>query len=290
MTSAGKRPRDREEACIAVCEACGHVQMWPLLSAEEEKTEYDDDVSLRFGKVKIADGSDAAAMRAKFREWTKAHADIYFDALQNFGNVLEIGAGYGFFMEEVSARPGKKFDIEGLEIGRFRLENFAGGTVYAINVLTDGVPAKMRQKYDCVICMHVLEHINRPVLFLEKIKAFLKPGGRVIFEVPNIDCFLGEISAAYKDFMYLYEHCSYFSSGTLRLVFEKAGYRVLEVVTREIYSLENHIRWVREGTPFTKYNQMYMPCAELEFINEIYKAEIGGRGKGFALTIEACPR
>lgn len=35
----GKHPRDRKEADIVVCKECGHVQMWPLLSPEEEKAE-----------------------------------------------------------------------------------------------------------------------------------------------------------------------------------------------------------------------------------------------------------
>ena len=179
------------------------------------------------------------------------------------------------------------FNIEGIEIGKFRLDNFAGGTVYNINVLSDKIPHRLQQKYDCIIGMLVLEHIGKPVLFLEKISAFLKPGGSAIFEVPNIECFLGEISTEYKDFMYLYEHCSYFTKDTLKLVFEKAGYNVDNISTYEIYSIENHCRWVMEGTPFTKYNHMYMPDERLEWINNAYKTEIGRQGKGYALTLQA---
>jgi len=287
VTPTGKKPRDRKEADIVICKECGHIQMWPLLSPEEEKEEYDNDSSVRFGKVKIADGSDFETMRVKFAEWTKEHVNIYFDMLQEHENVLEIGAGYGFFMEALNARPERKFNIEGIEIGKFRLDNFVGGIAHNINVLTDLIPHELQQKYDCIICMHVLEHIGKPVLFLDKIKAFLKPGGSVIFEVPNINCFLGEISAEYKDFMYLYEHCSYFSADTLRLVFEKAGYGIKNISTHEIYSIENHCRWVREGVPFTKYNQMFLPDERLEWINRIYKTEIGRQGKGFALTVQA---
>lgn len=267
------------------CKQCGLIQMWPLLSADEEKEEYDEDKSVRFGG--ISGGSDFEAMRMKFLEWTAEHANIYFDMLQNHESVLEIGAGYGFFMESVNKRPDRRFNIEGIEIGKFRLEHFVGGVVHNTNVLTDEIPCELRGKYDCILCMHVLEHIGTPVLFLERIKPLLKPGGRVIFEVPNINCFLGEISAKYKDFMYLYEHCSYYSADTLKLVFEKAGYHVEQIATYEIYSIENHCRWVREGVPFTKYNQMFMPDERLEWINQVYKDELGRQGKGFALTIQA---
>ena len=286
LSPTGSKPRDRESADIVICNMCGHIQMFPLLSAEEEKEEYDDDKTVRFGG--ISGGSDFESMRTKFAEWTRAHINIYFDELQRFDNVLEIGSGYGFFMEALNAGLERRFSIEGVEIGKFRLDNFVwGSSVHNINVLTDDIPVEFRQKFDCIICMHVLEHISQPVLFLERIKAFLKPGGSVIFEVPNIDCFLAEISKEYKEFMYLYEHCSYYSADTLRLVFEKAGYTVQKINSYEIYSIENHCRWVREGVPFTKYNQMFMPDERMEWINRIYKDEIGKQGKGFASTVFA---
>ena len=286
ITPIGKNPRDRKNADVVLCHKCGHVQIYPLLTPQEEKREYDNDSTVRFGGTSI--GTDFDAMRVKFSEWTKQHVDIYFDMLQNYENVLEIGSGYGFFMEMLNNNPERKFNIEGIEIGQFRLDNFVGGApVHNINVLTDDIPQALYQKYDCVICMHVLEHISQPVLFLEKVKGFLKPGGNVIFEVPNINCFLGEISAEYKSFMYIYDHCSYYSQDTLRLVFEKAGYNVKNICTYELYSIENHCRWVREGVPFTKYNQMFMPDERLEWINKIYKDEVGKQGKGFALMIEA---
>ena len=285
LTLTGKKPRDRECANIVVCGKCGHIQMWPLLTSQEDKEEYDNDVTVRFGK--FAGGADFEDMRVRFSEWTLEHVNMYFNTLQNYKSVLEIGAGYGFFMEALNAHPERRFSIEGIEIGKFRLDNFVGGTVHDINVITDDIPTELQHNYDCIICMHVLEHISQPVLFLEKIKAFLRPGGSVIFEVPNIYCFLGEISAEYKEFIYMYEHCSYFSDYTLRLAFEKAGYYVYNFATYELYSIENHCRWVREGVPFTKYNQMYMPDERLEWINRLYKDEIGKSGKGCALVIQA---
>jgi len=281
----GEKPRDRFSADIVRCDSCGHYQMYPLLTREEEKDEYDNDNTVRFSN--IAGGSDFESMRIKFSEWTSEHVSIYFNFLQDYSNVLEVGAGYGFFMEALNKMPDRRFSIEGIEIGKFRLENFVGGIVHNINILTDTIPNSMRNKYDCIICIHVLEHISNPVIFLERIKDLLKPGGTVVFEVPNINCFLSEISKDYKRFMYLYEHCSYYSTDTLQLVFEKAGFKTTNIHTYEIYSIENHCRWVRDGVPFINYNQMFMPDERLEWINRIYKDEIGKQGKGFALTIYA---
>ena len=290
VSFTGKKPRDKESADIVICEVCGHIQMYPLLSPEETQDEYDNDTANRFGKVKISEGSDFETMRLKFSEWSKEHADIYFETLQGYRNVLDLGAGYGFFMEEINKRPGRNFNIEGIEIGKFRLDNFVGGIVYNLNVLTDKFPDNLHKRYDCIISIHLLEHIGNPILFLEKIKPLLKEDGHVIFEVPNINCYLGEISPVYKDFMYFYEHCSYFSAESLRFLFEKSGYSVKSIQTYEIYSIENHCRWVRDGVPSIKLHQMYMPDARLEWINRIYKDEVGKQGKGYSLTITATPK
>lgn len=282
----GKKPRDREELDIVDCPCCGHRQLFPLLSDEELAEEYDLDKSVRFGKVKIAGGSDFEAMRVKFSEWTKMHADMYYEKCQQHKNILNLGSGYGFFEESMNCRPDKKFNIEGVEIGDFRLQNYVGGIVHKINFMNDKIPENMIGKYDFVISMHLLEHLNAPVEYLKRLRPLLSENGEMLFEVPNLKNFLAELSPEYADFTYLYEHVSYFTADTLRLVFEKAGYSVKKVYTKEIYSIENHINWVRTGKPFIKYNQMFLPDERIEFINEEYKKRVGEMDKGFSLIIE----
>ncbi len=283
----GKHPRDRKTAKIVVCSKCRHIQMFPLLSEEEFNEEYATDKTVRTGIDNKPLGDDLEKVRVKFSEWTKQHADLYWDKLQGHKRVLELGSGYGFFAEELNKRADKKFIIEGVEIGEYRLQNYVGGKVHNINFLVDKIPKEMIGKYDFIICMHVLEHLTEPVTYLQNIKPLLAKDGEVLFEVPNLHCFLTELSQEYSNFIYLYEHVSYYYKDTLKMLFEKAGYHIKNIYTKEIYSIENHIRWKREGRPFTKYNQMYLPDDRMEFINEEYKKAIGDMGKGFSLIIEA---
>ena len=205
-------------------------------------------------------------MRTKFQEWTKIHADMYFEKLQKYENVLNIGSGYGFLEEEYNKRGDKKFIIEGDDIGRFRLDNYVDGICHDINFMTDEIPNEMKGKYDFILGLHILEDINEPVLFLSKLKPLLKAKGKLLFEVPNLRCFLCELSPEYREFLYIYEHVSYFTEKTLRMTIEKAGYNVDAIYTRELYSIENHLNWVKTGKPFTKYNQMFMPDSRMEFL------------------------
>lgn len=280
--------RDNEDHNAYKCLKCGHVQMYPLLTDEENKEEYDKDKTLRF--TEITAGSDFDSMRQKFSEWTKQHVDLYFDKLNEHKNVLELASGYGFFMESLNNRPDKKFNIEGVEIGEFRLQNFVGGKVYNLDLGNDTIPTEMYGKYDFIISMHLLEHIPDPIKYLQNLKPLLSDDGTVLFEVPNMDCFLGEISPEYASFLYFYQHCSYYRADTLRYVFEESGYDVLDVYTREIYSIENHLNWLRTGKPFTAYSQVFLPDERIEWINEVYKEKISKEGKGSSLIIEAKPK
>lgn len=280
-------PRDRKNLKIVDCLECGHRQLFPLLTDEELQEEYNEDKTVRSKEFKIAEGSDFEAMRVKFSEWTKIHADMYWEKLQNCKFVLNLGSGYGFLEEEFNKRPNKNFIIEGDDIGQFRIDNFVGGTIHNINFMTQEIPDDMKGKYDCVMGLHLLEHLNSPILYLEKLKPLLSKNGTLLIEVPNLDCYLCELSPEYKEFFYLYEHVSYFTMKTLKYTVEKAGYKIIAAYTKELYSIENHINWIRNGKPFIKYNQMFLPDNRIEFINEEYKKKVGEMGKGYALIIEA---
>lgn len=278
-------PRDRKDLKIVNCPICGHRQLFPLLSDEELKEEYNEDKTVR-SYTQNAAISDFEAMRVKFSEWTKIHADMYWDKLQECNYVLNLGSGFGFLEEELNKREGRKFHIEGDEIGKFRLDNWVGGVVHTVNFMTDSIPQEMIGKYDLVMALHLLEHLNSPVEYLRKLKPLLKKSGKLLIEVPNLDCYLCELSPEYKEFFYLYEHVSYYTINTLTMAFDKAGYKVSAAYTKELYSIENHINWIRTGKPFTKYNQMFLPDRRIEFINEEYKQAIGAKGKGYALIVE----
>lgn len=280
-------PRDRKELNVVDCPICHHRQLFPLLSDDELRDEYNEDRTVRSNVVKIAPGSDFISMKKKFAEWTQIHADMYWDTLQKCNYVINLGSGYGFLEEELNKRPNRKFHIEGDEIGQFRIDHYVGGTVHNINFMTDDVPTEMIGKYDVVMGLHLLEHINWPVEYLKKLKPLLSAKGRIIIEVPNLNSYLCELSPEYNEFFYLYEHVSYFTSTTLPMAFEKAGYTVCATYTKELYSVENHINWIRTGKPFVEYNQMYLPDPRIEFINDEYKKIVSDMGKGYALIVEA---
>jgi len=80
---------------------------------------------------------------------------------------------------------------------------------------------------DCILCRHTLEHIGPTRQFLQMIRRAI--GTRndmlVLFELPDVTRILKE--AAFWDVYY--EHCSYFSAGSLARLFRSAQFDLLEL-------------------------------------------------------------
>lgn len=80
---------------------------------------------------------------------------------------------------------------------------------------------------DLVCCRHTLEHIHETGEFVRTVRRAI--GNRtetvVFFEVPDVTRVLREL--AFWDIYY--EHCSYFSLGSLARLFRSAGFEVLEL-------------------------------------------------------------
>lgn len=102
-------------------------------------------------------------------------------------DVLDLGCGYGqllfgFQQHFPNARyTGVEFD-EGTKINLDKINaHFHFGGVEDIEGLNGS--------FDLIITSHVYEHVIDPHDFLERCKALLKPGGYLLFEMPNMNEF-----------------------------------------------------------------------------------------------------
>ncbi|MGI9641880.1 MAG: class I SAM-dependent methyltransferase, partial [Acidimicrobiia bacterium] len=80
---------------------------------------------------------------------------------------------------------------------------------------------------DAIVCRHTLEHIAPVAEFLRTVRQAIgdRLDTKVLFELPDTQRVLDEV--AFWDVYY--EHCSYFSAGSLARLFEQEGFRVTKL-------------------------------------------------------------
>ncbi len=98
--------------------------------------------------------------------------------------VLDVGCGSGANAALLAAKGVK---VDGITLSPDEAGRAAGHcrSVY-VNDLEHGLPEDVDNKYDAVLCSHVLEHIRYPEPLLIDVRRRLKPDGRLVIAVPNL--------------------------------------------------------------------------------------------------------
>jgi len=134
------------------------------------------------------------------------------------GDLLEIGCGYGYLLDEArlffDRRVGTEFSPQGAEIARATgAEVFVGGI--------EQVPYEA--KFDCVIGTQLIEHVYEPLSFVKRLAGHTKPGGHIILATPDIGGVLRKAMGQRWPSFKVPEHVLYFDYSTLSSLMRRAG-------------------------------------------------------------------
>jgi SAM-dependent methyltransferase len=202
----------RRDIALAVCSSCGfiaNVTFDPQLMRYSPGYEEQQSFSPRFNA---------------FARELATHLVNRYDIRNK--DIVEIGCGKGDFLVllcEIGHNRGLGIDPS---YAPGRMQSSATGQVSFIQDFYSEHYAHCRA--DLVCCRHTLEHIHATRDFVRTVRRTV--GDRldtvIFFEVPDVSRILRE--AAFWDIYY--EHCSYFSLGSLARLFQSCGFRVLDLV------------------------------------------------------------
>jgi 2-polyprenyl-3-methyl-5-hydroxy-6-metoxy-1,4-benzoquinol methylase len=140
-------------------------------------------------------------------------------------SVLEVGCGVGTYTLEL-ARLGKSIvsidmEVRFIEAAKHRLHEFANVEFLHGDATTMDLPTG-HGGFDTVVLMDVLEHIERDVSLLERLRLRLKPNGCIIIKVPAMPSLYCAMDQAIG-------HWRRYDRKNLSRTISSAGFQVVEV-------------------------------------------------------------
>lgn len=202
----------RGEMNLAFCPTCGHVWNTAFNPTLMEYTQSYEN-SLHFSPT--------------FQAYAHSLADRLVED-HNIRNkdIVEIGSGQGDFLRALCA-VGNNRGV-GFDPSFTPAANGGQPVDDRVRIVQDIYSAEYASyPADLICCRHVLEHIPVPADMLQNVRRAVGPrlDTVIFFEVPNALFTLHDLSI----YDIIYEHCSYFSAGSLAYAFAVQGFQIREV-------------------------------------------------------------
>ncbi|HET6516306.1 MAG TPA: class I SAM-dependent methyltransferase [Thermodesulfovibrionales bacterium] len=159
-----------------------------------------------------------------------ARAEILPLVPENITSLLDIGCHTGKFgalaREKFGCRVvGSEINPQAAEIAKRNLDGVIG------DILTTA----FAEKFDCVTCLDVLEHVRETGLFLRKVRDLLNENGYLLLSVPNVGhwSIVEDLLAGRWDYIpagtLCITHLRFFTKKTIEAALRDAGFEILSV-------------------------------------------------------------
>lgn len=165
--------------------------------------------------------------------------------------IVEVGCGKGHFLRELVEDETTGNRGYGFDPSYLGPESVAGGRLLFRRDFYG--PGCTDVKADLIVCRHVIEHVPQPVFLLDSIRQTMDHEGMplVVCETPCVEWILR--NKVVWDFFY--EHCSYFSAGSLIRAMQQVG---LQVETAS-HVFKDQYLWLEART---RVDAMVLPRSE----------------------------
>ena len=141
-------------------------------------------------------------------------------------NTLEIGCNDGFLLNELKKR---NYDVTGIEPGSSAIEAKKNGLKVIKNYYSPDIFKKKDEKFDLIICRHLLEHIKDCDNFIKSLKKIMQNNATLAIEVPNVSYYIKKKSTE----TFFLQHYHYFSIYSLEKLFNQNEMEIFKSVNSE---------------------------------------------------------
>ena len=255
------------------CQDCQTIYINPRPSPEVLEWFYRESANYAYWKQVLFPASD----QARRQRIIVPRVDRIIDLCQKYAvemnSLLEVGAGYGTFCEEIRVR--NIFQrVVAVEPTPDLANSCRSKGLETIELPIEQVQFAETDLFNVISSFEVIEHLFSPDNFIRHIYPLLSPGGLLVLTCPNGLGFdlqtLGSRSTTVD-----HEHLNYFNPESLSLLLSACGFKVVEsftpgkldaeLVRNKIFTGEFDVlqqpflkrvlvdEWERLGAPFQKF-------------------------------------
>jgi 2-polyprenyl-3-methyl-5-hydroxy-6-metoxy-1,4-benzoquinol methylase/ribosomal protein S27E len=238
------------------CSECSTIYMNPRASASLLGEFYGQSANYQYWNDFIFPASEQVRRQRIFVPRVDKVLDFCKKYSSGFDSILEVGAGFGTFCEEMQSR--LIFNrIVAIEPTPGLAETCRSKNIETIEKPIEEINLSESEKFDVVVNFEVIEHLFSPKDFIEKCTSLLKKDGLFVVTCPNGKGFdiqtLGTVSKTVD-----HEHVNYFNPDSLATLLENCGFEILESITPGVLDAELVRNAVLEDN-FSLENNDFLP-------------------------------
>lgn len=173
----------RNEFRFLRCAHCGHHYLSPRPQAT------DLDVIYPASYYAFEGISNPLVIRAQ-RLWESGKVRIYRSHLgPGPRNLLDVGCGEGRILRLLREHGDPDWTLCGLDLDEAPLAalRHEGFEVHAERIESFAKDPAQRGRFDCVVMLQLIEHVEDPARVAEQVFALLRPGGVFVVETPDLE-------------------------------------------------------------------------------------------------------
>jgi len=142
-----------------------------------------------------------------------------FEKFRKTNNIIDVGAGDGWFLTEAKKRG---WNVFGTEFEDRAVANCLDKGIDMHHGVLD--PKKYNVLFDIITSFEVVEHINNPLEEFSHFYKLLRKGGMVYVTTPNFNSLSRRLLGPKWNNLAYPEHISYYTFNTLKKAFERCGF------------------------------------------------------------------
>jgi SAM-dependent methyltransferase len=178
--------------------------------------------------------------RVRRHPWWHARAELALAVFQQEGitppaAILDVGCGWGVTLQVLEAAG---YQATGLDISRQILELIDHPRRRLIEADLSQDPPKADDRYDGVLVLDVLEHLDDDRGALRRVAQLVRPGAIIVTSVPALP-------ALFSEFDHIQGHRRRYLPETLRAAFEGTGFAVSRIFWWGAWMVPL-LRWTRQ--------------------------------------------